>query len=63
MVTNSQTSSGVSFVIPVYNKANHLPGVLRQIKNQRGNFSKQYVFLDDGSTDDSLNIIRAETAN
>lgn len=54
---------GVSFIIPVYNKAKHLPGVIKQIKLQHGNFPKQYVFLDDGSTDDSLDIVRSETAN
>jgi glycosyltransferase involved in cell wall biosynthesis len=53
---------GVSFVVPVYNKAPHLPRVLAQIKAQRGNFQRQYVFVDDGSTDNSLGVLRKETA-
>ena len=52
---------GVSFVVPVYNKAPHLPRVLAQIKAQSGNFHRQYIFIDDGSTDNSLEILRKET--
>ncbi|MGE4220053.1 MAG: glycosyltransferase family 2 protein [Alphaproteobacteria bacterium] len=50
--------SGVSFVVPVYNKAPHLEGVLRQIARQHGEFRRQYVFVDDGSTDGSLALLR-----
>ena len=56
-----QALRGVSFVVPVYNKAPHLPRVIAQIKAQQGDFPKQYVFLDDGSSDGSLDIVRAET--
>ena len=56
-----QALPGVSFVVPVYNKAPHLPRVIAQIKAQQGDFPKQYVFLDDGSSDGSLDIVRAET--
>ena len=53
---------GVSFVVPVFNKAPWLPGVLRQLARQRGDFPRQYVFVDDGSTDDSLSILKEATA-
>ena len=53
---------GVSFVVPVFNKAPWLPGVLRQLARQRGDFPRQYVFVDDGSTDDSLSILKQATA-
>lgn len=52
---------GVSFVVPVYNKASHLDQVLRQIARQQGDFPRQYIFIDDGSTDGSLAVLRART--
>lgn len=54
---------GVSFVVPVFNKAPHLPAVLRQIARQNGDFPRQYVFVDDASTDASLAIVREITAD
>lgn len=54
--------TGVTFVVPVYNKAQYLPGVLRQIGSQTGAFRRQYIFVDDGSTDGSGQIVRRETA-
>jgi len=55
--------NGVSFVVPVYNKADWLPAVLARIKAQRGDFDRQYVFVDDGSTDNSLELLKTETAD
>jgi len=49
---------GVSFVIPIYNKEPYLKDVLAQLKAQRGDFARQYVFVDDGSTDGSLDLLR-----
>jgi hypothetical protein len=60
-VTAGGSLPGVSFVVPVYNKAPHLPRVLEQIARQQGDFPRQYVFVDDGSTDDSLDILREQT--
>lgn len=57
------TTPGVSFVVPVYNKADWLPAVLARIAAQRGDFARQFVFVDDGSTDGSLGIVRRETAD
>jgi len=54
---------GVSFLVPVYNKAPHLPEVLRQIARQTGDYPRQYVFVDDESTDGSLEIVREFTAD
>ena len=53
---------GVSFVVPVYNKARYLPGVLAALRAQAGDFEREYIFVDDGSTDDSLAVLRETTA-
>lgn len=52
------TARGVSYVIPVYNKASWLPRVLEAIQLQRGDFEREYIFVDDGSTDASMDIVR-----
>ena len=54
--------TGVSFVVPVYDKAPWLPGVLERLAAQRGDFDREYIFVDDGSTDGSLAILKARTA-
>lgn len=54
---------GVSFIVPVYNKAPYLPAVLTAIRAQRGDFRRHHVFIDDGSTDNSLAIVRRLTAD
>ena len=54
--------NGVSFVVPVYNKARVLPPVLDAMAAQQGDFPREFIFVDDGSTDDSLDVVRAGTA-
>ena len=56
------TLLGVSFVVPVYNKADCIEPVLRQIARQAGGFPRQFIFIDDGSTDGSLEIVQRLTA-
>ncbi|MCR9222243.1 MAG: glycosyltransferase [Alphaproteobacteria bacterium] len=58
-----QEKPGVSFVVPVYNKAPWLEDVLGRIRAQRGAFERQVVLVDDGSTDGSLEIVRRVTAD
>lgn len=53
----------VSFVVTIYNKAQYLPRVLDQIANQTGNFEREYIFVDDGSTDNSIRIVEERTAS
>jgi len=60
---DSPGRSGVSFVVPVYNKAPWLARVLGQIAAQHGDFEREFIFVDDGSTDGSLQILERETAN
>ncbi len=52
MVDISQ-NPGVSFVIPVFNKRPFLPQVIAGLKAQRGDFAREFIFIDDGSTDGS----------
>lgn len=53
-----QTTPDVSFVLPVFKKANVLPDVLRSLENQSLNSPPEYVFVDDASPDDSVSILR-----
>jgi glycosyltransferase involved in cell wall biosynthesis len=46
--------TGVSFVVTVYNKARFLAPVLGAIFGQQGDFEREYIFIDDGSTDGSF---------
>jgi glycosyltransferase involved in cell wall biosynthesis len=54
----TKLEDGVSFVVPVYNKEPWLPAVLEGLKAQRGAFRREFIFIDDGSTDGSLALLR-----
>ncbi len=54
--------AGVSYVVTVYNKAPYLPAVLDALAGQAGDFERQFIFVDDGSTDGGLDILRDRTA-
>ena len=51
--------NGVSFIVTIYNKARYLPGVLAALRAQSGTFERQYVLVDDGSTDGSGEVAAA----
>ena len=44
---------GVSFVVPVFNKRRFLRQVIAGLKAQHGDFAREFIFIDDGSTDSS----------
>lgn len=44
---------GVSFVVPVFNKRRFLKQVVAGLAAQRGDFAREFIFIDDGSTDGS----------
>jgi hypothetical protein len=44
---------GVTYIVTIYNKAPYLEGVIRALAQQEGEFDRQYVLVDDGSTDGS----------
>ena len=51
----------VSFVMTVYNKEYYLPSVLIALLNQSGVKNPEYIFVDDVSSDHSVDIIREAT--
>ena len=48
----------ISFVCPIFNKKKYLPLVLPSIKNQVGDFEKEFIFINDGSNDGSLEYLK-----
>ena len=48
----------VSFVMTVYNKEYYLPSVLKALFAQKGLKNPEFIFVDDASTDNSVNIIK-----
>ena len=53
--------TGVSFLLTVYNKAAYLPAVLAAVHGQTGDFAREIVIVDDGSTDESLAVAHRVT--
>jgi len=47
----------ISVIIPVYNSQNTIIKSLESISNQIGSFTFEIIIIDDGSTDDSKNLI------
>ncbi len=53
--------SGVSFVCTVYNKEKFLPAVIAAIRRQVPDRPREFIFVDDGSRDRSVAIVRELT--
>ncbi len=53
--------ASVSFIVPVFNKSSYLKTVISSLKKQKGNFMREFIFINDGSTDNSLKILKKET--
>lgn len=56
------SEAGVSFVVTVYNKREYLPAVVAGLAAQHGDFPREFIFVDDGSTDGSAEELARLTA-
>jgi len=54
----SNYMTAVSYVITVFNKEEYLPEVIRSLEAQVDIDEKEYIFIDDGSTDASVQVIK-----
>lgn len=52
----------ISFVIPVYNKADILPHLIRALADQMPSPDAEYIFVDDASSDASLTALEQAAA-
>ena len=48
----------ISYVCPIFNKQNYIKQVLSALKNQQGSFEREFIFINDGSTDSSLDYLK-----
>lgn len=57
----TRTVDGVSVIVPIYNEVENLPELHRQLTTALADIGKEYeiIFVDDGSTDGSLEALRA----
>lgn len=53
----------ITFLVTVYNKERYIAKVIESLKAISGAFRKEFVIIDDGSTDASLEIIKQHTAS
>ena len=57
-ISDDTTQEGVTFVVTVYNKEPYLEETLQSVFAQEGDFEREIIVVDDGSTDGSLDAIR-----
>lgn len=48
----------ISVIVPAYNEAENIPVLLEKLKKNIPSKSYEIIFVDDGSTDDTLNILK-----
>jgi glycosyltransferase involved in cell wall biosynthesis len=47
----------ITYIITVYNKEKYVAEVIKSLQKITGNFRKEFIIIDDGSTDNSIKII------
>ncbi|MFI4988880.1 MAG: glycosyltransferase family 2 protein [Alphaproteobacteria bacterium] len=52
----------VSYVVTIYNKAPYLPFLIDGLARQQGGFAREFIFVDDGSSDGGLAALHTLTA-
>jgi glycosyltransferase involved in cell wall biosynthesis len=53
--------NGVSFIVTLYDKRDYLPRVVAALGRQEGPFAREFVFVDDGSSDGSADLAASLT--
>ncbi len=58
-ISNSEISSDVdlSIIVPIYNAHKYIEVLCKSLLNQKTKYSYEVIFVDDGSTDDSFEIL------
>jgi glycosyltransferase involved in cell wall biosynthesis len=52
---------GVSFIVTLFNKRPYLPLMLDYLRRQQGAFAREFIFVDDGSSDGSADLVAGLT--
>lgn len=47
-----------TYIILIHNNLNNIPSLVDSLKRINGNLRKEFIFIDDGSTDNSLNALK-----
>ncbi len=47
-----------SYIILIHNNEQNIVKLIESLKQIEGNFRKEFIFIDDGSSDDSLNVLK-----
>lgn len=47
-----------TYIVLIQNDEDNIPDLVNSLKKVDGNFRKEYIFVDDGSTDESLSILK-----
>ena len=55
---HQENKINLSVIIPVFNEKNFLVKLFEEIKNYFNDSNNEVIFIDDGSTDGSTNILR-----
>jgi glycosyltransferase involved in cell wall biosynthesis len=58
-MTALMSRTAVSFVLTVYNKCRYLADVLASVAAQEGDFEREVIVVDDGSTDGSRELLKS----
>lgn len=51
------TPHKVSFIVTLYNKENYIHDTALSLINQYGEFKREFIFIDDNSTDNSITVL------
>lgn len=47
-----------TYIVLIHNNADNIPKLVDSLKKINGNLRKEFIFVDDGSTDDSLSVLK-----